>query len=340
MRWIVYHDCNARCRHCSYFGSSQQRRESLDEADALAVVAALTDGTVTLAGVQLVGGEPLLWPPLQIVVTRLRRQGVPVEIVTNGLDDDDRLVSLLHQSGAPDVCLSIDGTDAATYGVLRDARRFPRVLSTLDRLARNRPSGTRIRINHVFARGNDQPPSRIIAWFADRGADAVSLAFMGLGGTAVINRDRLALTPAREFDLVEDYLRHLDHYPIPTAFPVPPLVRHAASVRLGRDLSRVYDGCPAVSSDWTITSDGAVDPCQRLTGSSTARRALGARLFPLRDWSMSQILADPSMTAILTRKRSLDAVTHTPCRRCPFLGSWCEPCMVGERSVSPTWTRR
>ena len=104
--WEITLACNARCRHCGSRAGAKRSNE-LDLHEALDLIAALAElgcQTVTLSG-----GEPLLredWPEL---AGAIRRHGMVLEIVTNGLSvaaQADRIAA----AGFNAVTFSIDGT--------------------------------------------------------------------------------------------------------------------------------------------------------------------------------------------------------------------------------------
>jgi MoaA/NifB/PqqE/SkfB family radical SAM enzyme len=326
---MITHRCDMRCRHCSYFGSSDERSESLSLDGALALLDRLAaSGRARVEALQILGGEPLLWPDLPVFLRAAHGAGFTLEVVTNGTSVNDAFLEVVADGVLDGVCVSIDGMDAATYGVLRDARRFPRVMENLERLAKARPAGTRLRVNYVLARGNDVDPEAIVQFHADHGADLLSFVPMGASGQGAVNREALELSPARLLDFAEQFHGALDRYVIPANLTLQPLVEDYLARAFGRTAPRVFNGCPAMTQEWALTSDGVLDPCPVILGRPAVRAALAARPFSLRDETLDAVMADPSVAATRAIKGRVSYADYEPCVRCPFLGNWCDPCFV------------
>ncbi len=328
VRWIVHHKCNLRCRHCSYFGSSSERRESLDPATARKVLANLTDGSVILANLQFVGGEPLLRDDLPDLAGAAAAAGVSVEVVTNGTLIDDRSLDLLKQGTLASLCVSIDGIDKATYGQLRDPGVYDTVLANLQRAVRGKSGKTRVRVNYVLTRQTLRPPLDIVSHFAAMGCDILTLSFVQLEGAARDRERELSPSVEEKLAFIEAYYLRLAEYGIETSLVVPPLVLHYLNVRHGLDLPLRYNGCPAVTGEWAVTSDGQLDPCARIMRTPEVRSRLSARRFSIRDHGFGHILSHPSVARILESKGAVPYHGYRPCRDCRFLHNWCEPCFI------------
>lgn len=105
--WEVTMGCNMRCGHC---GSSCAEalpeeltsKEALDLCDEIAQLG--------LRWITLSGGEPLTRKDIHHLVARLSRNGVSVNIITNGWLLDKEVAERLKKSGIATVAISIDGT--------------------------------------------------------------------------------------------------------------------------------------------------------------------------------------------------------------------------------------
>lgn len=105
--WEVTMGCNMRCGHC---GSScagtllgeLSTDEALDLCDQIAELG--------LRWITLSGGEPLTRKDTPKLVKRLSRNGVKVNIITNGWLLDEEMAKKLKKSGISTVAISIDGT--------------------------------------------------------------------------------------------------------------------------------------------------------------------------------------------------------------------------------------
>lgn len=105
--WEVTMGCNMRCGHC---GSScaEPLKDELNTEDALDLcdqIAALGLKWITISG-----GEPLTRKDLPKLINRLSRQGVSVNIITNGWLLDEDVARKLKKNGIATAAISIDGT--------------------------------------------------------------------------------------------------------------------------------------------------------------------------------------------------------------------------------------
>jgi radical SAM protein with 4Fe4S-binding SPASM domain len=114
--WEVTMGCNMRCGHC---GSScaEPLPDELDTEQALELCDQIAG--LGLRWITLSGGEPLTRKDLPLLVRRLRRQGVTVNIITNGWLMDARRVAELKDAGASTVAVSLDGTEEVHDAIRR-----------------------------------------------------------------------------------------------------------------------------------------------------------------------------------------------------------------------------
>jgi hypothetical protein len=96
--------CNIRCRACYNQRPSGQRTLAEVEQDLSAMVQARRLHTITIGG-----GEPTLHPQLPAVVAAVRRHGLRVALMTNGLRLDGPLLAALKEAGLDLVLLHVDG---------------------------------------------------------------------------------------------------------------------------------------------------------------------------------------------------------------------------------------
>lgn len=139
----IIRGCNCRCRHC-YNAAQPAKFKSLAELkEELSVIRrARNVTTITLSG-----GEPLLHPELEKIISWLHRdEGLTVCTLTNGIAFDDAKAGLMHDAGCEMVTLHIqegqvrpdlDGDDTA--GLRREKGAialanglFPALISTIE----------------------------------------------------------------------------------------------------------------------------------------------------------------------------------------------------------------
>lgn len=106
--WEVTMGCNMRCGHC---GSSclEPLPDELSTEEALKVCDQLSE--IGLKWITLSGGEPLTRKDTPLLIERLTKKGVSVNIITNGWLLEEKMAESLKQSGISTVAISIDGTE-------------------------------------------------------------------------------------------------------------------------------------------------------------------------------------------------------------------------------------
>ena len=122
--FAVTKHCNLRCAHCIRDDVTTVR--SLPQS----VFRSITDQALTLFGgirVSLTGGEPLLHPEFDGLVSHLSRRGIPWRIVTNGWHTQ-RSLPLFERHRPERVRLSLSGTEEASHDEIRGRGSFERVL--------------------------------------------------------------------------------------------------------------------------------------------------------------------------------------------------------------------
>lgn len=115
--WEVTMGCNMRCKHC---GSScaEPLPDELTTEEALNVCDQI--GDLGLRWVTLSGGEPLIRKDIDLLVDHLHKNGVIVNLITNGWLINEALAKRLKASGISTLAISIDGTEE-----LHDSIRKP-----------------------------------------------------------------------------------------------------------------------------------------------------------------------------------------------------------------------
>lgn len=111
--WEITGDCNLKCRHC-YLGKRRKILQShLSKDEALNYVDVLHNNGIKT--VLLMGGEPLLYPYIDEVITRGGRlvHGMHMAILTNGVLLNEDITERLKRSGVNAVQVSIDSVGGA-----------------------------------------------------------------------------------------------------------------------------------------------------------------------------------------------------------------------------------
>ncbi|MDE6768780.1 MAG: radical SAM protein, partial [Muribaculaceae bacterium] len=122
--------CNMRCPHCyMYAGHSLENELNRDE-----IITLLNDLTNSgISSIVFSGGEPLLNHNFKDYVLHASKNGMAVEVLSNGSLWNDSLIDEL----APylsSVQISIDGYDEESNSLIRGKGNFTKALHTVDRL--------------------------------------------------------------------------------------------------------------------------------------------------------------------------------------------------------------
>lgn len=106
---VVTRRCNLACAYCTEFDHSSgpvPTRELLRRVDRLADL-----GTAIIT---LSGGEPLLHPDLDVIVSRIRSRGALATLLTNGLLLTEDRIRRLNRAGLDYLQISIDNVEPDT----------------------------------------------------------------------------------------------------------------------------------------------------------------------------------------------------------------------------------
>ena len=256
--WELTLACNLRCRHCgSTAGYSRTRELTLDES--LAFCDQLP--ALLVQRVDFSGGEPLLhshWPQ---IAARLRKLGIRVDIITNGLALSRDVVAQMTDVGVCSLGVSLDGLEA-THNYVRDHGDAFRM--AVDGIERARNAGIIATVlTTVNARNIDELPAllQLVESLGVAGWQIQPFVPMGRGrdanGLLLTERDYLRLG-----DFLEEWM--------PSA-STGGLELYAAD-SLGyfaafETCPEPWRGCSAGLVGCAITSDGKVKGCLSLPNS-------------------------------------------------------------------------
>jgi len=115
----VTRQCNLRCRHCGIW-KTWQGKQATGEVEASVLVGVLGGlARKGLAAVDLFGGEPLMRPDLEKIVSGLKEAGLHVTVTTNGTLLDVARAGSLLEAGVDQVLVSVDGPWQEVHDELR-----------------------------------------------------------------------------------------------------------------------------------------------------------------------------------------------------------------------------
>lgn len=166
--------CNLRCIMCTVW------REGAQDSLTLPIIQSLAEELASLGTrkVHLSGGEVFLRRDIFEVIAAFARQGIQVNLTTNGTLLTPVAASRLVESGIHNVSVSIDGATPAAHDAIRGKRTWKhtiRGIHNLRRAAKHARRKIHIRINTVITRYNYQVIAGLpeIAYHA--GADRLTL---------------------------------------------------------------------------------------------------------------------------------------------------------------------
>ena len=182
--------CNLSCSTCFADAATEGRTEQLTLPEVRRAVADLA--SVGCASVNLSGGEPTLHPDFFPIVECLREHQITPALATNGTTLSKSTCRRLAACGVRhNVYVSLDGADEESFGAIRGAGTFERVLAGLDNL---RESGIRFAVSTVVLRQNQEDLDRILDLAASHGASFLNLVRFNREGRGARFYDELAPT--------------------------------------------------------------------------------------------------------------------------------------------------
>lgn len=248
VNWTLSYDCNFSCSHCYSRGQS---RTSLPLADILRIVEELARCRV--AFLNFGGGEPLLYPHLDMVTREATARGLKVTMNTNGWLLTAERARELAEAGFRSVGVSLDGPDAPVHDGFRNRPgSFGRALAALENL---RAAGLSSTVSAVIFRGNVDRYRDIVRLAAERGAGTVYLHNFKCSGRGMENREALDLPPDEWRVFYEDALAWKPEAPAKLAFDDPVLAL------LGHSEAGAVKGSTCGKLSLHIEPDGEATPC-------------------------------------------------------------------------------
>jgi MoaA/NifB/PqqE/SkfB family radical SAM enzyme len=103
---VVTRRCNLACGYCNEYDHVSQPVPTESLLARVDRLAELGTSIVTISG-----GEPLLHPELDVVVSRIRRRGMIATVITNGFPLTRRWVERLNEAGLDYLQISIDNVN-------------------------------------------------------------------------------------------------------------------------------------------------------------------------------------------------------------------------------------
>lgn len=165
--------CNAGCFMCDFANSRDAYRFTHED-----LVEMLPDARRKgVRYIRFTGGEPLMHRDILPMVRTASEAGMEVSLITNGMLLP-RMVDELAENGLSLVVVSIDGMDAESHDLFRDAKNcFKRAVEGL-RMAKS--LGIMCRVNSVVGPHNYREMPELQEFLADLGVDQWDLSALKL----------------------------------------------------------------------------------------------------------------------------------------------------------------
>ncbi len=153
--WRVTDRCNLSCGFCAHDSRLSFERKQADARQVLdfgALLSAYARRTKTRTHLSLLGGEPLLWPPLVHVERELAERGVSLGITTNGTTLEAARVRSRLLAHYDEVTVSVDGIGAIHDELRGHVEGFESLRRGVRQLITQRGAAARplVRINTVL----------------------------------------------------------------------------------------------------------------------------------------------------------------------------------------------
>jgi len=250
--WETTHKCNASCIHC-YSNSSPEVNcdNDLSTEEALDLIDQLTDaGLMVLA---FSGGEPMIRKDWRILAERAKKNGLAVNIGTNGSCINSHTADELKEIGVHSVTVSLDSHLSTIHDRIRQIdglfwQAIKAVLLLVDRGVRVVVGFTPIKLN--WADGGE-----VIELAYQLGANAVNLSNYVPAGRGSISID---LRPEELRKILAEWIEYRKKYKGQLE-----VIWHDCRVSLlaPDEEKRDYLGCGAGRFVARILPDGIVTPC-------------------------------------------------------------------------------
>ncbi|MGX1669815.1 pyrroloquinoline quinone biosynthesis protein PqqE [Streptomyces sp. NPDC055400] len=242
------HACPLHCPYCSNPLELTRRSRELSTAQWQDVMRQA--GELGVVQTHLSGGEPLLRPDLEEIVSAAESSGVHTQLVTSGTGLDAARLHGLVASGLRSVQLSVQHADPSASDRIAGRRSFADKARAAELV---REAGLPLGVNVVLHRDNLDAIDAVVELGLAWGADRIELANAQFYGWALRNRGALMPSRAqlsRASDAVARWRERLAGR-TELVWVVPDYVEGIAKPCMG--------GWGAVSL--TVTPDGTVLPC-------------------------------------------------------------------------------
>jgi MoaA/NifB/PqqE/SkfB family radical SAM enzyme len=286
VQWHLTERCNLRCAHCYQAGRTGEELafdELMSVVDEVAETLAEWSATYGISfapSFQVTGGEPLLRPELWDVLGRLREDGFPTYLLSNGTLVDQAAAERLVGLRVAGIQVSLEGPEAV-HDEIRGPGSFRQALRGVDHLLR---AGACVDFNVTLSARNAGFVDEVVAI-----AQAAGVPRIGFSRLVPYGRGTELLGAMLSAEQVRQIYRRLralrvEGLSIGTGDPLATQLNLGATDGAG---CTAVGGCAAGVSGVTILPDGTLHPCRRLPISIGNLRTDSLR----EVWATSPVLA-------------------------------------------------
>jgi pyrroloquinoline quinone biosynthesis protein E len=189
----ITHRCPLQCPYCSNPLALETASSELDTANWIRVLDEAAD--IGVLQVHFSGGEPLARRDLPELIGHASRRGLYTNIITSGVQLDDRMIGRLTEAGVDHIQLSFQDVDPAENDLIGGYKgAFDRKVAAASRI---KAAGLPLTLNFVIHRRNISRLDGMLAFGEALGAERIEIAHVQYYGWGLINRGALMPTRAQ-----------------------------------------------------------------------------------------------------------------------------------------------
>lgn len=239
--WYVTTKCNLRCTHCYLTDYTKETPRNLafsiiDELQAMGV-----------AGVYLLGGEPLAMSNLDDIIRYISSKKISPSIATNGILATKDRIKLLVAAGCTQYQVSLEGHSPELSDAVRGRETFEKILNGVDAI---KSSGGRVILNLTISKRNYTQVEEMLRMARSVGVDLMRFSAFIPVGTGDLNQALYKLN--REIIL---HVREVLEKSLSAGPPIDSIFLHKE-----KHQSQTL-GCGAATHSFTINADLSLSPC-------------------------------------------------------------------------------
>ncbi len=179
LRISLLNNCNFACVYCVEEDVPIKNEKSEISLSQLIEMTEKLHLELNLDAVRLTGGEPLLYPHLEELISSLHKIGIPkIKMTSNGFLLNKK-VKALRDAGLKEINISLDAAEEASFFRMTKRDKFQEVSEGIDAALE---AGVSMKINSVLMKGrNDDQVLPLLAYAGKRGITIRFLEVMAMG---------------------------------------------------------------------------------------------------------------------------------------------------------------